>query len=61
MLDGGKEVVAESVMQGLRARGHVVADWSSHAVTQLVLQDPDDRVLSAVSDRRKGGLAAGYD
>ncbi len=60
MLDGGSEVVDEAVVAGLRLRGHVVEEWSKHAATQAVMEDTDTRALTAVSDRRKGGLPAGF-
>lgn len=60
MLDGGWEVVPNATVEGLRLRGHRVERWARHGVAQLVLQDPDTRVLHAVSDRRKGGAPAGY-
>jgi gamma-glutamyltranspeptidase len=60
MLDGGWEIVPNSTLNGLRLRGHDVRTWNHHGVSQLVLHDPDSRTLYAVSDRRKGGMPAGY-
>ena len=40
--------------------GHPVAPQSFGAVTQLVLVDPDDGSLLAVSDPRKDGSPAAY-
>lgn len=56
LLDGTWEVVPESVREGLRARGHVVRPWGSHAVVQAVVRDLDTLELTAVSDARKGGV-----
>ena len=56
-----RATVPVAVVDGLRARGHEVERWASHATTQLVEQDLDTSVLHAVSDRRKGGVPAGYD
>ena len=55
---GGRAV---AVVDGLVARGHAVERWASHATTQLIEQDLDTSQLHAVSDRRKGGVPAGYD
>ena len=57
---GGSERVPLSVLEGLRARGHEVQTWAIHATTQLIEQDLDTGELHAVSDRRKGGVPAGY-
>tara|TARA_B100000768_G_C10937846_1_gene232396 strand:- start:69 stop:458 length:390 start_codon:yes stop_codon:yes gene_type:complete len=60
--DGGRVTVPATVLEGLEARGHVVEQPDKdHAVTQLILQDLDTFELRAVSDRRKGGVPAGYD
>ena len=40
---------------------HQVERWTSHATTQMIAQDLDTSQLHAVSDRRKGGVPAGYD
>jgi len=53
--------VPAAVVEGLVARGHAVERWASHATTQLIAQDLDTSQLHAVSDRRKGGVPAGYD
>ena len=60
--DGGRVTVPVAVVEGLEARGHAVERHDKqHAVTQLILQDLDTFELRAVSDRRKGGVPAGYD
>ena len=56
-----RATVPAAVVDGLRARGHEVERWASHATTQLIEQDLDTSQLRAVSDRRKGGVPAGYD
>ena len=60
-LYGGRRTVPAAVVDGLTARGHVVERWAIHATTQLIEQDLDTSELHAVSDRRKGGVPAGYD
>lgn len=56
-----RATVPVAVVDGLVARGHEVERWTSHATTQLIEQDLDTSQLHAVSDRRKGGVPAGYD
>ena len=56
-----RATVPAAVVDGLIARGHEVERWASHATTQLIEQDLDTGQLHAASDRRKGGVPAGYD
>ena len=54
--------VPESVIQGLRDRGHVVqvlGPWSGGGAVQLIQIDPSG-VLRGASDPRAGGLALGW-
>ena len=50
------------MIEALERRGHNMSKLGreSAAVVQVVMQDPETGVLTAVSDRRKGGRPAGY-
>lgn len=55
---GCKQLVAYP--QKLEAMGHTLASQPFGAVTQVLLVDPDDGSLLAVSDPRKDGSPAAY-
>lgn len=57
--DGPPRRLPEREVEALRRRGHEVEySDAKTAVTQLIVVDPDDGRVHAVSDARKGGRPA---
>jgi gamma-glutamyltranspeptidase len=60
LLQGPTIEISDATMQALASRGHVMVPVSNTGCVQAVAIDQETGKLTAVSDIRKGGKAAGF-